>query len=540
MLQEDTVASIDDLKQLSVFTESTAKIVCPLDEADFDGTTDILTISYHYTGKGGEGDANNTIKISLLNKQKGQIKKDIFTFRNNDTLDTNTEGIHEAIFTLSQEDIALMGYIEISIISRDGSTGVEKITVAFSNSTDEPDIQDPGTTDRQTDPGTTDPGTTDPGTTDPGTTDPGTTDPGTTDPGTTDPGTTDPGTTDPGTTDPGTTDPGTTDPGTTDPGTQEPDDNGAKYLRVNGNQIEYGRGGNFKSVVLRGVNVGDLYHFKRAANRSAPSFTRIANELNANVVRFAVPPGRLWHEERAQSIAYLKENVQKALDAGLFVIIDYHTVAVPDGGAEDLNNSWIGYTGDFNTAKDFWDTISREFSDGRILFELWNEPQNVYKNQASWTALKGYWEQLISIIRNNGRSNVLIASGFYWTLDLRSIKNSLLSDANTAYAWHVYGGHNGTPEIWENYLDGLYQIRPIVTTEWGYYTNPKSDLYDTPANFADKLVSQFFKAKNLHNLAWGYDPWYGPNMLLNENYNTLSDYGQYVVDYLRSNVQERP
>jgi hypothetical protein len=296
--------------------------------------------------------------------------------------------------------------------------------------------------------------------------------------------------------------------------------------------------------VLRGVNIGDLYHFRKFGGYRAPDFAYIADTMNANAVRIAVHPG-LWKSDETANFAYLKENIGKALAAGLFVIVDYHTIGFPNGYVQPLDDKNIAYSADFDLAKDFWNTVSKDIKDGRVLFELWNEPVSSgnasLNDTAKWAVLKSYWEQLIRIIRNNGCSSVIIAGGDYWTFNLKGIRNNLLSDSNTAYAWHIYGGNSGNnTAVWENALDRLYEVKPVLVTEWGYSSNPGEFEYAAPETFADKFVNDFLIKKNLSSFAWGYDPWYTPSMLKDGNYYSLSSYGQYVVDYLKSCNQARP
>jgi endoglucanase len=317
-------------------------------------------------------------------------------------------------------------------------------------------------------------------------------------------------------------------------------------LRVNGNKLEYGANGHFVPVVLRGVNVGDLYHFKKF-NISAPNFAYISGTMNANAIRIAIHPN-LWLKEKDANFAYLKENVKKALDANLFVLIDFHTIGFPDGYVEPNSDPVLGdaYNSSFKVAREFWNLMSKEFTDGRILFELWNEPisQPDYA-ESKWPQLKAYWEKLIKIIRANGSDNVIVAGGDYWTHDLRGIKNNLLSDANTAYAWHIYANNaNNNAADWEKSLDGLNEARPVLVTEWGYTLEDKDDVtYAPPSQFADKFVANFLTRKGLNSFAWGYDPFYTPSMLNRSSstpYTDFSEYGKYVVNYLQSCNQVWP
>lgn len=320
-----------------------------------------------------------------------------------------------------------------------------------------------------------------------------------------------------------------------------------KYLRVNGPRFEYVNEGAVTNVMLQGVNVGDLYHFKKAyasgdITFKPPDWSYIADNMNANLVRIATHPN-LWRGEKAEVLAYLKTNVQKALAAGLFVIIDYHTIGFPDGWKEEYSDDSISYDADFNLAKDFWDTISAEFTDGRILFELWNEPvsKKTYPGYDSkWNALKVKWEELIGIIRGNNNNNVVLAGGDDWTHELRGVKSNLIGDANTAYTWHYYANEDDNSQsVWEARLDRLYQDRPVVVTEWGFSSNPEDkSYYAEPQAFADTFTREILKKKGLHHTAWGYDPFYTPNMLWYQDsypdYSRLNDYGKYGVDFLKS------
>jgi aryl-phospho-beta-D-glucosidase BglC (GH1 family) len=330
----------------------------------------------------------------------------------------------------------------------------------------------------------------------------------------------------------------------------------AKYLKVDGNKIKYGNAAQgFQEVVLRGVNVGDPYHLEISGGyaNATPNYAEIRSKLGANAVRIAVHP-KFWTSNKTNVLNHLKGNVQKALAAGLFVIIDYHTVAHPVDGMVNAHQEEL-YSADFNTALDFWTTIASqaEFSDGRILFELWNEPISAdynYSNtpyKQNWQTLKAKWEPLINIIRANHKHNIIIAAGDHYTFDLRGIKDNLLSDSNTAYAWHIYTGLYNDPSIWAARLDELQKIKPVLVTEWGFVEKGASAGDLSPNGI--KLRDEFLKERNLHGFAWAFCAWYTPNMLSGDSYyknagdfdeTLLNGFGQTVVDYLKSQDQVFP
>jgi hypothetical protein len=341
----------------------------------------------------------------------------------------------------------------------------------------------------------------------------------------------------------------------------------AKALRVSGNKIEYGAGSDYTEITLRGVNVGDPFHItyetaraQNAANGFYPDYTNgfypdyeyIADTINANAVRYVFLPKWLTLGDSVKQAAfeYLVKNVNMALDSNMFVIIDYHTVAYPDGYTESSGSSDL-YSSDFDLALEFWDTVSKQGWDGRVLFELWNEPASNnydYTNSESarnahWKEVKVWWEELIRVIRDNGADNIIIAAADYWTGDLRGVKNSLIEGGNIAYAWHRYGRvGNNTVTNWETRLDGLYFVAPVLVTEWGYDIRPDSMHYSTKSDFADKFIPNILEKHSLHSFAWSCDPWYTPSMFpSSEAYlREYNEFGQAVLDYLQSCDQIRP
>ncbi|MDR2429106.1 MAG: glycoside hydrolase family 5 protein [Candidatus Margulisbacteria bacterium] len=291
--------------------------------------------------------------------------------------------------------------------------------------------------------------------------------------------------------------------------------------------------------------MGDPYHLRSSGGFADPNYTEIKNKLKANAARIAVHP-KFWISNKTSVLNSLKENVQAALAAGLFVIIDYHTIAHPVDGS--VNSYDELYSANFNTAIDFWTTIASqpEFSDGRILFELWNEPfsdnYNANAYAANWANLKTKWQTLIDIIRapENNKNNIIIAAGQHWTFDLRGIKNNLLPDNNTAYAWHIYTGLHNDPSIWTQALDELQNTRPVLVTEWGF--EAENARAGSPSAVWTKLREAFLKGKNLHSFAWVFCAWYTPNMLSADDYYKnagsfteplLNSFGQEVLDYLK-------
>ena len=308
----------------------------------------------------------------------------------------------------------------------------------------------------------------------------------------------------------------------------------ADALHVEGNQLYYGD----RAVKLQGVAIGDPLLGREG--RPLSDYEVIAHDWNANLVRISIHPGAWRDQERKHVLALLHENVQAALDSGMFVIIAWHAIGIPDGYAQESPETNIRafYDTDFQLAKDFWASMAREFGrDGRILFELWNEP--VWPVQADgsqsapkWATLKPYWQELTVLIRHDS-DNVLIATSNGWAYNLQGVAKALLDDKNTIYAWHVYAGTDGNdPEAWERNLGGLSDKKPVIVSEWGFEPNEKnSAYYGNAQNYGYLLYDRFIHAKGLHFTAWCWHPTWMPRML-KEDWKTVTDYGHFIKEIL--------
>ena len=310
-------------------------------------------------------------------------------------------------------------------------------------------------------------------------------------------------------------------------------------LEVSENEITY----NGSPVRLRGVATEDVRDLYLEERNPATEYGRMAERWKANVVRISVHPST-WKYHEDQTMTLLEQHVQAALDAGLFVIIDYHVIGFPDGYYQPVPPEWGDppdlYDSDFVLATDFWDTISTEIQDRRVMFELWNEPVKEDElppsdpDSSEWDQLKPYFEDLVSTIRDNGSQSVILATGNHWAYNLKGIKDDPLSDPNTAYTWHVYAGHEGNdPARWAAALDGLHDVKPVVVTEWGFQPRAHAHYRGTAKTFGNKFRDRFLENRRLHSTAWCWSATYGPS-LFKRDWRTRTVWGNFAYDYLRA------
>lgn len=308
-------------------------------------------------------------------------------------------------------------------------------------------------------------------------------------------------------------------------------------LQVAGRELQW----DGKNITLRGVAVGDP--FLARAGRPLSDYATIARDWHANVVRISLHPSVWKKTPHAQVIAKLRAETQAALAAGMFVILDWHTIGWPDGFYEKINPDWDDppdlYDSSFSLAEDFWDEISRAFADEpRVIFELWNEPVfNPHEGDGEpaprWPQLKPYLEKLLAKVRAHSR-NLVLATGSAWAYNLRGIRADPLRGENVGYTWHIYAGHDDNdPERWAAALDDLQTLAPVFVTEWGFQPKTKEPFRGTAQSFGTKFTRDFLDAKKLHSTAWCWHPDWTP-VMLRSDWKTPTEMGAFVLEYLRA------
>jgi hypothetical protein len=311
----------------------------------------------------------------------------------------------------------------------------------------------------------------------------------------------------------------------------------ATRIELDGNRFTY----DGRLLRLTGVAVGDPTYIR--AQRPLSDYHVIASDWRANCVRISVQPG-LWRQDPEAQRTALSDNVAAARAEGLFVIIDWHRIGFPGLYDPDVPADW-GLPTDVAIASidetiAFWQEMARDYGDDpAVLFEIWNEPTADPKLWVAtgqhWPVFKPAWEQIIAAIRPLADNVVLVAGG-YWAHDLVGVKDDLIGDARTAYAWHSYpNAERGNMAARIATLGGLQAVKPIVVTEWGFRPESDDDLRGTVKGFGRPFVEGVLDRFGLGHTAWCYSTGAVPNLLADET-GTPSTAGAFVRDTLRKNA----
>jgi hypothetical protein len=254
---------------------------------------------------------------------------------------------------------------------------------------------------------------------------------------------------------------------------------------VNGNTLCTASG---RPHLLHGVDRPSL-EWNSAGENISPADFALMQTWHVNVVRIALNQD-FWLSESPHFVPYYATVVNDAVlwaeQAGMDVILDLHW--------SDMGN-FANMPGQQEMADEhsleFWKEVAARYKDdGRVFFELYNEPHDVPQNvwlsggsAGSWTAVG--MQQLHDAVRSTGANNVVIVGGLDYAYDLSVVETSPVQGYNIMYATHPY---NNAPERqpgqWQARWGYLTATAPVVVTEFGDGCSPD---WDTELiAFADK------------------------------------------------------
>ncbi|CAK0841057.1 unnamed protein product [Prorocentrum cordatum] len=231
-------------------------------------------------------------------------------------------------------------------------------------------------------------------------------------------------------------------------------------LRVQGNTIvgEHGM-----PVRLRGMSMfwsqwmGDYWN---------PDTIRwLKEDWHVSFIRAAmgVEQGGYLENPGAET-AKLQAVVDACIDAGIYVVIDWHAYHGEDHVEE---------------AKAFFGEMAQKYGDKpHVLFETYNEPQ-----QVDWSGvIKPYHEQVVPVIRKHS-DNIIILGTRTWSQEVDVASQDPVHGDNLAYTVHFYAASMGA-DLRGKVSAALANGAAIFATEWGtceYTGDGRLDLEESQA-----------------------------------------------------------
>ncbi len=277
---------------------------------------------------------------------------------------------------------------------------------------------------------------------------------------------------------------------------------------VNGNTICTAAG---HPHLFHGVDRSSLEYESGGDHISLSDFQLMAS-WQANVVRIALNqdywlPGSQLSDPNYPST--VDNAVHWAEDAGMDVILDLHWS--DQGVLGSCSHNCQQVMADANSIT-FWSEVaSRYANDGRVLFELYNEPNNI-----SWGVWKsggtagGFqvagMQQLYDTVRAAGAENLVLIGGLEWAADLSGVPDNRISGYNILYATHPYKT-NVAPGAFDGTWGFLTKTDPVIVTEFGDSGDCDSNGGFTAAVTSyDSAVISSADQYNASWTAWAWNP----------------------------------
>jgi hypothetical protein len=218
-------------------------------------------------------------------------------------------------------------------------------------------------------------------------------------------------------------------------------------LRVRDGVLEDQHG---ERVQLKGVSSMWLNWEEDGFAENVTALRWMRNNWRLNVVRasMGIEPGGAYLSDPETARARVQRIVDNAIDAGVYVIIDWH-----DHNAHEHEDEAIAFFRDMATA--YGETPN-------VIYEPFNEPL-----QVDWSSLvKPYHEAVVGAIRPIDPDNIIILGTPTWSQDVERPAQSPVAGDNLMYTLHFY---SCTHKDWLR-KKGDYALGnglALFVTEWG-------------------------------------------------------------------------
>jgi endoglucanase len=222
-------------------------------------------------------------------------------------------------------------------------------------------------------------------------------------------------------------------------------------LHVDGTSIKDEHGDTFQ---VKGVSTHGLAWFPQYANEEAFSTWR---DWGANTIRLA-----LYTEEsggyctvddagKANLLTTLEDAVDAVTRAGMYVIIDWHTLSDSDPTTNE------------DAAKEFFSTVSARYAgQDNVIYEICNEPNG----STTWEQVRAYAEAVLPSVRANAPDALVAVGTPTWCQDVDAVASDPVDDANVVYTLHFYAATHGQA-VRDKLTAALDAGTPVLVSEFG-------------------------------------------------------------------------
>ncbi|MHC4199446.1 MAG: glycoside hydrolase family 5 protein [Planctomycetota bacterium] len=301
--------------------------------------------------------------------------------------------------------------------------------------------------------------------------------------------------------------------------------------RVLGNRIHDAQG---NVVIFRGVNKPGLEDKIRGEHHACREEFAMMRKWGCNIVR--IPLNQTWWLEDTQGYkARVDDYINWTLKNDMAAIADVHR------SAKGTSKKDEGHA-DSETVR-FWREFARRYKDnGRLIFELYNEPRRI-QDRHLWRGGNGVAgiQEMYNVIRKDvGAHQIILIGGNDWGYDLRGWREYPLDPGhyNVAMSAHPYSFKGKDTEAeWLKDWAFLSDDYPFILTEFGHAPND-------PGNYAyERMVLDFAARRGLGWTAWAWTDYFRKHSMFRKDYNppkswgTVTTHGELIREYLARPVR---
>lgn len=291
-------------------------------------------------------------------------------------------------------------------------------------------------------------------------------------------------------------------------------------ISVKGNHFVTADG---QTIVFRGLDTSDPDKLERNGQWNKQYF-EVAKSWGANIVRFPVHPSAWRIRGKDNYVKLLDQGVALAKAAGLYVIIDWHSMGNLCSELYSPGYSELYPPALYNTTKqetlEFWSLMARHYAGNSTVafFELFNEPALGGKlGDCTWAKWKETMEEVIATIRSNGGTAVPLVAGFNYAYDLTPVANAPINAEGIGYVSHPYPMKRKQPwePQWTKDWGFVADKYPVFATEVGFCAaeDKKSHIPVIGDESYGEALTAYCDQRGISYSVWCFDPHWGPTLI---------------------------
>lgn len=300
-----------------------------------------------------------------------------------------------------------------------------------------------------------------------------------------------------------------------------------KALVVDNNQILTIDKEAIKLVGIMGLDLSVMRERNPNDKNYIDKYVRQVKESGASIIRVPIHP-RFWNKDNDYLWRYLDPIVEVAGKNGMYVDICWQSIGnIDDGYGNEMPEN--GKAKELTYA--FWNLVASYFSDvPNVLFEIFNEPQNISDNAWSKDA-----KEMVNHIRGIDKSTLLIVGSPEYSSNLNWVLKNRINSKNIVYSVHIYPNH--IRESWDNLFGNTSKEVPVFMTEWGFMVEKETKsknqwfLYGDEKYYGVPLMN-YLDDHNINWIACWYDYEWEPPMI-KEGTEKLNSYGKFVFEQIK-------